>query len=133
MTIEASSIAIGGTLSATGGTATSVLSKGDTLEKHNVVLDDGSAFKEQTSVAFSIKAPKVSSSAPAGYTQARNTVVIQVPMVLANGNSTVNSFRLEMAVDPETTDADKTALRDIAAQAIFDADFDAFWNDQSMG
>jgi len=133
MTIEASSIAIGTAFSVTGGTATSVISKGDTLEKHNVVLDDGSAFKDHKTLTFSVKEPKVSLNAPAGYTQGRNTVVIAIPKTLGNSSVTKNTIKVELSCDPETTEAEKSSLREIAAQVIFDTDFDQFWNDQAIG
>jgi hypothetical protein len=133
MTISTSSIAIGTAISVTGGIATGLISKGDTLDLHNTVLDDGAAFKDHTNVDFSIKSPKVSASAPAGYTQARNVVVIKKPKTLANGNITYNSMRVELSCDSETTEAEKDSLRELAAQVIFDTDYDQFWNDQAMG
>lgn len=132
MTISASSIAIGTAISVTGGTATGVISKGDSLNKHIVVLDDSSSFADQTTFTFNVKEPKVSITAPAGYTQARNSVVISRPLTLANGARTMNSVKIELAVDSETTDAQRDALRELAAQAIFDTDFDQYWNKQAI-
>ncbi len=132
MTIATSDVAIGTVISVTGGTATSMISKGDSLEKHNLVLDDGSAFSDQKALSFSVKEPKVSANAPGGYTQARNFVLITIPMTLANGNVTKNTVRLEMSVDSETTTAQKDALREIAAQVMFDTDFDQFWHSQAV-
>jgi hypothetical protein len=133
MSISNSSIAIGTAISVTGGTATGLISKGDTLDQHHTVLDDGSAFKDQTMVDFSIKAPKVSAAAPAGYTQARNIVSIRVPKTLANGSTTYNTVRVELSADSETTDAERDSLRELIAQIVFDADFDQFWDSQAMG
>jgi hypothetical protein len=131
-TIQAASLLVGTTISATGGTATSLISKGDTLEQHNTALDDGSSLAEQTEINFTIKQPKVNASSPAGYTQARNVVVISSPKTLANLAVTKNSCRIEFSFDRETTDAEKATMRELAAQAIIDTDFVSFWNSQSV-
>jgi hypothetical protein len=133
MSIKDSSVLIDGTIAVTAGTATGMLSKGDTIERHNVVLDDGSAFKDQTELTFQVKAPKVSSSAPAGYTQARNIVTIVVPKTLANGLITKNTLRIELSNDSETTDSERDSLRNLASQILSDSDFDQYWDSQAVG
>lgn len=132
MSIESSSIAIGTTLGVTGGTATTMIPKGTTLTQSSCILNDGAAFKDQITLDFQTKDPKVSSNAPAGYTQGRASVVIAIPKTLANSNVTKNTIRIEMSCDSETTDAERSELREIAAQVIFDTDFDQFWNDLSV-
>jgi hypothetical protein len=132
MSISNLSVAIGTAIGVTGGTATAVISKGDSLGKHEVVLDDGSAFSDETRISFSTKEPRVSASAPAGYTQKRNTIVVQVPKTLANANTTINSARIEFSVDSETTSAEYDALRELAAQLIFDTDLDQYYNSQAV-
>lgn len=132
MTISNLSVNIDGTVATTGGTATPVISKGTLLDQHNVILDDSSEFIAQTSMSFANKDPKVSLSAPNGYTQARRSVKILEPLLLDNGNYTTNSATIILSVDPETTDAEKLSLRVLAAQAIHDSDLDDFWNKGSM-
>lgn len=132
MTIQALSVAVGATLAPTGGTATGVISKGQSLDSHVTVLNDSSAFIDQTLIAFSIKDPKVSSSAPNGYTQARSSVKISVPLDLDNGNRTVNTLSISLSVDPETTAAEIQALLVLGAQLLFDSDCSDFWKKQSL-
>jgi hypothetical protein len=132
MTITALSLAIGTALSATGGTATPVISRGNTIGLHNVVLDDGSAFKDLTTMKFSSKDGTVSPSAPGGYTQARNSIVISRPKTLANLNTTKNTVRIDFSVDPETTAAEIDALRELAAQVMFSTSLDEFYHDKGV-
>ncbi len=127
MSILNASVNVDGTVATTGGTATTMVSKGTDLEKHDVILNDGSEFAAQTKISFSIKDPKVSSSAPNGYTQHRMNVKVLRPLLLDNGNYTVNSVTISFGVDHETTDAEIGSLRVLAAQLIHDSDFDDFW------
>lgn len=131
MSIKTSSLLLGGTVAATGGTATGMIDKGNTLYQTNVVLDDSSEFASQTRMEYTIKEPKVSTGAPNGYTQKRNTVRILVPLVPSGGESTINSFTITGSVDPMTTEAQMDELRSLAAQAIADTDLSDFWNHQS--
>lgn len=127
MSILNASVLVDGTVATTGGTATSMISK-DTDGGHNVILDEGVEFNAQTKLSFSSKDPKVSASAPNGYTQHRTTVKILEPLLLDNGNYTMNSVTVTFGVDHETTDAEILSLRVLAAQIIHDPDFDNFWN-----
>lgn len=132
MSIRSSSILVDGTVAITAGTATGAISKGNDLNVHTVVLDDSSEFIDQTVVSFTAKDPKASATAPNGYTQQRQTVKINVPLALDNGNRTVNTVTLTIAVDPETTDAERLSLRVLATNVLNDADFTAFWDDGSL-
>jgi hypothetical protein len=132
MSIENSSILVGGTVATTGGTATGLLVKGENLNEKRCILDNASDFLAQTKVNFSTKEPTPSSKAPNGYTQRRSTVYIQDPLVLDNGNLTNNTVTITIACDPETDSSEVAALRVLAAQAVHSSDFDEFWNSQSL-
>jgi hypothetical protein len=125
MSILNASVLVDGTVATTGGTATSMIMMGD---GENVILDEGLEFNAQTKIAFHSKDPKVSSTAPNGYTQHRTTIKILKPLLLDNGNYTMNSVTITFGVDHETTDAEITSLRVLAAQLLHDSDFDDFWN-----
>jgi hypothetical protein len=131
MTIANASIPIGATFAPSGGSATTIKTKEANGPRHLAFLDDGSALLDQQTADFSYKAPKVSVGAPNGYTQARNTVVVKVPLTLANGNLTVNTIRIEQSCDFETSAADKASLREWAVHLLNDSDFTEFWDDQS--
>lgn len=132
MSIRSSSILVDGTVAITAGTATASISKGNDLNIHTVVLDDSSEFIDQTTMVFTAKDPKVSASAPNGYTQQRNTVKINVPLALDNLQRTVNTVTVIVACDPETTDAEKASMRVLATNVLNDSDFTAFWDDGSL-
>jgi hypothetical protein len=131
MTIASASVAIGATFAPSGGSATSLLTKSSEGTQHIVYLDDGSDLIDQETYDFSYKAPKSSASAPGGYTAARNTVVIKVPLDLADGSSYVDTVRIEIACAQERTAAQKLSLRERAMHILNDADFTSFWDDQS--
>ena len=132
MSISTLSILVDGTITASAGTATSVISKGISGNVHPVILDDSSAFDAQTTYVFTAKEPKVSVSAPNGYTQKRSSVKILKPLALDNGNRTVNTGFVEISVDPETTAAELTTLKVELAQCIMDTDLDDFFEKQSL-
>jgi hypothetical protein len=132
MTLETASINIDGTVATTGGTATGLISKGQGLNSHVLILDNSAEFVAQQTVAFSTKDPKVNSGSPNGYTQARSSAVLRVPLLLDNGEYTINTMKLELAVDHETTDAEIESMLVTAAQLIHDADFSDFWKKQTV-
>lgn len=132
MAINGGSVLLDGTVSATGGTATSLLSKGENGETHKVLLNDGAAFVSQKTVDFTVKEPRVSASSPSGYTQARSIVLLKVPKILADGSRTVNTLRIEFAGDINTTDAERLTMRSLGAQFLVDSDLTSFWNAQSL-
>lgn len=133
MTIKDASVDVGTTISTSGGTATTFLDGGDDLDSHQVTLNDSSEFIDATSISFTVKRPKVQVTAPNGYTQKRASVVIGRPLALENDNRTVNTFRLELAVDPETTAAEIASLRELTAQVVFGSAFTDFWTNLSTG
>ncbi len=132
MSITNMAVNVGGTSSVTGGTSTSYLAKGTTLDRRTLILDDNSDYVDQTKVEFSIKDPKVSAGAPNGYTQARSNVYVQVPLALDNGNRTINSLRIELSVDPETSDAEISAMLEEGAQILYQTALRDFWQKRAL-
>jgi hypothetical protein len=131
MTIASASIDVDCTFTPSGGTATTLKTKESEGTGHIVFLDDGSDLISQKIVEFSYKKPKVQASAPNGYTQGRNSVVIKSPLGLDNDERTVNTVRIEVACDYETTAAEKLTLRNLAIHSLLDSEFLEFWDDQS--
>lgn len=133
MSIRNASVPVGATFSPTGGTATSlVLLSGDSATSRAFVGTSGVTPLTRTELTFSSKLPKVSPSAPGGFTQGRASVKITVPKVLANLNRTLNSATLEIALDPETTSTDLAAIKSLLVNLIVDVDFDQLWLNQSI-
>ncbi len=132
MSLNAGTILVDGTPSVTGGTSTAFASKGATLNKHNLFLDDGAILLDQVELQVTTKEAKVQASAPNGYTQARVIAKLLYPLNLDNGARTVNTITLEMATDVETTDAEKLSMRVAACQLLFDSDFTELWDNLSV-
>jgi len=123
---------VGGTTSTTGGAPVALIRKNNNGKKAEFILDDGAPFVTQTEIDLSIVEPVVKVSAPNGYTQRRNTTFIKVPVILANGNRTVDTYQLITAVDVETSDAEYAAGLNLAIQAAISADVAEFRNKQSL-
>lgn len=131
MTISSGSILKDPTITPSGGTAQSLNSLGGTMERKDAYFD-GTQVGSRNEVSFTTKSPKVSASAPNGYTQARCNAVIKSPLALDNGNATVNTGRIEFSYDVETTAAEKATLRLYMAQLLTDSDFTEFCDGQSV-
>jgi hypothetical protein len=130
--ISTASFPIGATLAPSGGTATGLTILNSVL--NNVVktaLADSSEYADMKRFDFTSKDAKVSPGAPNGYTQARRKVDLMFPLSLDNGNSTVNSIKIEAAVDVETTDAELQGYLLTAALVIIaglsGGDLEDFW------
>lgn len=132
MPLNGASVLSGATMSPTGGTAISFTSAG--IRNNSVTLncDADTDFRTRRQITCSISEPKVATSAPNGYTQARSVALIKLPKTLANGKVTVNTLRIEFARDVETSAADITEAKVIGAQVLNDPDFDALFEDLSL-
>lgn len=132
MAIANSSISIDATPSVAGGTARTLKELVRNTNELNVFIDESLAFQLRQEAQFSVKVPKVSSTAPGGYTQARSTALLKKPKVLANGKRTVNTLQLQLSVDPETTAAEVQNMLVTAGQMLTDSDYADFWKAQSL-
>jgi hypothetical protein len=133
MGIRTSSIALGATFSPTGGTATafSTLSSNDQSIK-GFLAESGVTPLTRKEVTFEGKPSRANASSPGGYTQGRASAKLAVPKVLANLARTVNTMKVELSVDPETTDAEVTAMKSAMINLINDTDFSQLWLNQSI-
>lgn len=131
MSLTSASVLKDGTVATTGGTATALNSLGNTLNQHKLYMD-GTDHLSRTEVLAVVKEPKVNAGAPNGYTQARSTITLKVPLALDNGNLTYNTLQISLACDVETTQAEKQTLMVYGAQVLADSDFTEFWEDQSV-
>ncbi len=133
MTIRNSSVALGATFSPTGGTATSLVALGgDTTTTKTFVGTTGVTPLTRTEISFTGKLAKPSETAPGGFTQGRASLKLTVPKVLANTNRTLNSASVEIALDPETTSVELTAIKSLLINLLNDSDFDQLWLNQSI-
>lgn len=132
MSIRNASIPVGATHAPTGGTATSLVVLSQEAGKiTSFVGTSGVIAQTRTECTFETKIPRANSSAPGGYTQGRSILVAKVPKILANLARTVNTARVEISIDPETSAAEVAALKSLLVSSIIDSDFDQFWQNQS--
>jgi len=132
MALATASIPIGATYTPSGGSATSLVSLGYSSEGvHKLYIDNGAALLLRKHIIATTKSPVVSPGAPNGYTQQRTNFYMKSPLLLANGNYTVNSLRVELSYDPETAAASVAFLREMLAHLGSDSDFDDFFVDAS--
>lgn len=118
---------IGGTYAApTGGSADALAAFGSLSEMKAIFTGDTEVLT-QKSVSFTQTEPKVLSSAPNGYTQAKRQTFLRVPFLLDNGKMTTCTFRGEVSFDTEMTAAEVGELLSLGSQLIGDSDFTSFW------
>lgn len=127
MTIANASIPMGATLAPTGGTARTLVSLGSNPGENKLFLEDGSSLILRMNILATSKLPSPNASKPNGYTQQRSTLNFQRPKLLANGNYTTNSARVEISYDPESTTAEIQELLDAVGLSTVDTDFDGLW------
>lgn len=91
------------------GTQIPMVQAGGTLSSGKLVEDD---VGEKSRLVINISAsPATQNSAtPGGYTQSRRNFSYLKPKILANGNSTVNTVRIQVSFDPESTETDVKVL-----------------------
>lgn len=118
-------------ITATGGSADTLKSISDDSSKHTLYYGTG-GFLGRSIVEFSKTEPQANASSPSGYTQARCSLVVKQPKTLANERTTVNTVRVQLAADVETTDAEKLEMVRIVAQLLGLADYSNFWTNQSL-
>lgn len=119
-------------ITATGGTARNLVSLGDNADSHILYFGTG-GYLARTLVEFSKSTPQPSSTSPDGYTQARRSVVMKVPLTLANGLTTICTFRGQLSVSVESTDAEINAMIRNVAQFLGDSEAAGFWTAGQMG
>lgn len=114
------------TITFTGGEDVPVISMSDSNDYHHVALGVGD-FLHRTNIEFKTRQPSISKQSPSGYTQQRSMVLIKVPKALPDGSIVINTMKLEMATDVNTTLEERRGLRAIALQVIANAQTNRFW------
>lgn len=133
MSIRNASIPLGATYTPTGGTATPLmLLSANNTEVKTFVATTGVTPLTRTEVSFFGKPPKVSASAPGGFTQGRSGFTVSQPKVLTNLKRTLNTAGVTFNIDPETTEAEANALKSLLLTLINDTDFVQLFLNQSV-
>lgn len=133
MSLTTLSLLEASTVSASGGTALDFTTAGGSTDKNKLIVPADTDLREQRSLDLSVRRPRVQASAPNGYTQGRSIAVLKFPHTLANGNLTVDTIRIEMSTDVETSVANKSEMMSLAAQTIIDSEMSDFWKVLSAG
>lgn len=132
MSLSNASLLEGATVSASGGTALDLESRGSEPGRNILFVPADTDLRTRREIDCSVSYPRVQASAPNGYTQARRVAFMKFPLELDNGKVTVNTVKIEMATDVETTTSEIQAYSKLAAQVLIDADFSGFFEDLSV-
>lgn len=111
------------TASQTGGSALSLTYIGDTPDGYlrfaNLAATD---FRLREEMRVKAKPFKAELSAPGGYAPQRNTAVMHLPILLANGVVHVNTLKCEFVTHPETSAAQKATQLAYLQSIVIDSD-----------
>lgn len=120
------------TVAASGGTDVTLVSLGIQGNTNTFTFSTDLVNLTRRLLKCSVKPESVSASAPGGFTQRRESFVLSFPRVLANGNRTIDTVRVEVAHDPSTTDADVESMCEQSAQILGTAAFMDFYKRQNL-
>lgn len=131
MSLKNASILTGAALSATGGTAKVFADDGVTIQNGlHLTVPAVADFRVRDSLTVKYRPPQLQ---PDGsYTRDKKEMSFNVPQLLASGKVVNNVVRVSREVHPELSAAAATDFNKQAAQMLFDADFDGFWNAGSL-
>lgn len=133
MTLRNMSLLSAATVAASGGSALPFLpSSGASDDKLVMYATADTDLRTRRTIEFTAKLQKVSASAPNGYTQPRCTVYLRFPQTLANGITTVDTLKIELARDVETTQAEVLEYLKVGSQCLTDADVLEFFYNLSL-
>jgi len=132
MSLNNASILSGATLSFTGGSSLDFATLGPRENGNVLYATDDSDIRTRREIICKAVLASANPDKPNGYTQSRSAITLKVPKVLTNGSITVNTVRIEVATDVETSETEKLTLRDLAVQVLSDSDFTEFWNNQAV-
>lgn len=125
MPISGATLLSGATLSATGGTAKTFSTVGETIANGKKVTDLSVADARVRPTVTCINRPS-SLSALGVYSKAKRTIKLVIPRVNTAGVVQFPLLEIRLEDYPEMSAAEVTALVNYGAQLLFDADFANF-------
>jgi hypothetical protein len=131
MPINGSTFNEGATISSSGGTAKTLTYTGGNADRSEFYVEEDSSSITRRTLTAERTQPRVSGSAPGGYTQERETVKLVQPKTLANTNRTHNTATFTLSCDPETTDAEKLLLVQSLGELIVSGQVDDLFTKQN--
>jgi hypothetical protein len=132
MSLSNAIVKTGSTIATTGGSDLTFTPFGVSGNTAKIGVPADTDFRLRRMIDFKVNQPLLNPTSPNGYTQAKASALFTKPKLLANGKYTKNTIQISIFYDPETTDAEKTELLDVAAQMCFDADFTDFFKSLSL-
>lgn len=131
MPLQSAVIETGATISKTGGSAKTFAPDGMTIPNGlHIVVPATSDFRVREHATLKYQAPVLDSSG--GYSRGVRRISFTIPRLLASGKYVNDVFTIESKIHPETSTANELDHRKMAAQMMFDSDFDAFWATGSL-
>ena len=125
MGVRNATILTGSTISATGGTSSTLAVTGQQIPNGVQIADMGvTDFRVRPTLTIRSRVPALQ---PDGsWSKYKNQVSLVIPKVLASGDMAFPVGRIEFEPHPEMTDAEVNKLRDWLCQILFDVDFANF-------
>lgn len=125
MGVQNATILTGSTISASGGTSSTLAVTGQQVPNGVQIADMGvTDFRVRPTVTFRSRVPAMQ---PDGsWSKYKNQISAVFPKLLASGEMAFPVVRVEFECHPEQTDAEVQKMRDWFSQFGFDADFANF-------
>lgn len=131
MPLNGMSFLLGGTVSASGGTAKTFTSDGQVVAQ-GIHLIDASVTDYRTRPNATVKFKPPTLSSDGSYSKAKHTFVGVRPFIDSAGKTHFNLVRTEIEIHPEASATELAYLRSQGAQQLTDTDTDSFWSTGSI-
>lgn len=126
MPIKGASLAVGGTISVTGGTAKTFTDMGETIKNGVKVADLSQPDARIRTTITAINRPAITDRNGKFISKDRRSTKTVMPKILADGSIAYNFVESVSSIHPETTDAERAQLLGIDAQLKFNTDLTNF-------
>lgn len=125
MAIRNATILTGATISATGGTSSTLKTTGLSVPG-GVQVSDFGVSDIRLRPTITCKARPAQLQRDGSWSKQKVDYTIRIPKILADGSTSVNFASGTISVHPETTDAEITKIIAWNCQILFDSDFTDF-------
>lgn len=132
MSLQSFSLKETPSVAVTGTDNITVASQGNSLTEGRLVYTSDTDGVTRRLISLKGTPWRQAAGTPNGYTQARSVATLKYPLLLANGNITVETIQISLAYDIESSVARITALLDDACQIQKHADLQPFWTTQAL-
>lgn len=133
MAIKSSSLLIGGTIAASGGTVRTFTEVGETIKNGIKVADFSVTDSRIRPTITCVNRPAVLNSLGKYISKDKKTVRLVIPRLEADGTVSFPLREIRCEDSASMTDAEKLVLNQYAAQIMFDSDFTAFILNGALG